>query len=280
VQPTDLNTVDNDRRGTRLCVAPQCRRYPAAGYSGARRAPPGLALCGTCRGRLAARLAGLPELYTELEGTLAHTRNDAERVRGRGQPGIPLNLRAVDARTKIHGTLAAWADLVVHGRNTTPPARTVPALAGFLGRHVDWLAAHPAAGDAAAEIGDLMGAGGHATRAPARHIRVGPCIDSRCSGTLAALFHDHAGRTPSAIVCDADNAHAWPPERWHTLRRLLHPGGPTAAGGVTAADISATWSIPANTVYGLARVHQWRRHRRSQRVYYNTDDVARTLDRQ
>jgi len=99
-------------------------------------------LCTSCRDRLAAHLRELPERYAALD----HGR----------LPGTPMPPDVVDARAAIRGVLATWAHLVVNGRATPRPARSVAGMAEFLHRHVDWLGAHPAAAEIVGEITELV----------------------------------------------------------------------------------------------------------------------------
>jgi hypothetical protein len=117
--------------GPRRCAASRCHRTSRTGSR----------LCAGCRDRLAERLRELPARY----GALAPSR----------PPGVPPSAHAAEARSAVRGVLAAWAHVVVGGRTVARPARSVAGLAGFLHRHVDWLGAHPAAGEIADELGDL-----------------------------------------------------------------------------------------------------------------------------
>jgi hypothetical protein len=108
-------------------------------------------LCAACRDSLATQLRDLPGLYVTVE----HHRT----------PGTPLSAQATGVRSAIRGALASWAHLVVGGRAVPRPGRSVADMAGFLHRHVDWLGAHPAAAEIAAEIGDLAARLRHASRA-------------------------------------------------------------------------------------------------------------------
>jgi hypothetical protein len=114
------------------------------------------ALCAPCQERLDRQLALLPRVYGELEVALVPAPDSGDRETGTARPGIPLNGPAVEARAAVRGALASWADLIVEGRTVRLPLRTVPALAAFLRRHLGWLAAHPAAEDAATEIGEVL----------------------------------------------------------------------------------------------------------------------------
>lgn len=114
------------------------------------------ALCVPCQERLDRQLALLPRVYGELEVALVAAQDPGDRLSGTDRPGIPLNGPAVEARTAIRDALTSWADLIVEGRTVRLPLRTVPALAAFLRRHLGWLAVHPAADDAAAEIDSVL----------------------------------------------------------------------------------------------------------------------------
>lgn len=65
----------------------------------------------------------------------------------------------VVGRAAVRGVLATWAHVVVTGRVVARPARSVAGLAEFLCRHIDWLGAHPAAAEFAAEVVGLVPVG-------------------------------------------------------------------------------------------------------------------------
>lgn len=234
------------------------------------------ALCVPCQERLDRQLALLPRVYGELEVALVSAPDSGDRVTGTARPGIPLNGPAVEARADIRGTLASWADLLVEGRTVRLPLRTVPALAAFLRRHLAWLAVHPAAEDAATEIDALLRRSLAVARPRHdRRIAVGPCVTTDCRGRLTAVARDPGTALPSAVECDTDPTHTWPPERWRALYRNL----PAVPSGLSAKQISYAWRIPAGTVPGLAEVHRWRRHKDGRQVYYAQEDVLDTLGR-
>lgn len=99
-------------------------------------------LCAGCRDLLAAHLRELPARYVALD----HGR----------LPGTPMSPDVVEARAAIRGVLATWAHLVVNGRATPRPRRSVAGMAEFLHRHADWLGAHPAAAEIIGEITELV----------------------------------------------------------------------------------------------------------------------------
>jgi hypothetical protein len=237
------------------------------------------ALCVPCQERLDRQLALLPRVYGELEVALVPAPDSGDRVTGTARPGIPLNGPAVEARADIRGTLASWADLLVEGRTVRLPLRTVPALAAFLRRHLGWLAVHPAAEDAAAEIDAVLRRSLRIARPRhERRIPVGPCIAAACRGRLTAVARDPDSAQPSAVECDTDPTHTWPPERWRALYRGL-PALPSGLSGLSAKQIAMAWRIPAGTVHWLAAEHHWRRSADGRHVYYAQEDVLDTLGR-
>jgi hypothetical protein len=155
-----------------------------------------------------------------------------ERVH-RGLPGgINLNAAAVAIRTDMITVLASWAGLIVDERRVPRPRRRdVRSLADFLVRHLDWLAGHSAAGDAAAEIAALVRAA-EDTISPDRAVRMelGPCDLSGCGRVISVTVRGDGDPTPSTIRCEG--GHMLPPRRWlmlkHRIERARH--GSRAAG--------------------------------------------------
>ncbi|WP_460624860.1 hypothetical protein [Kitasatospora kifunensis] len=229
----------------------------------------------------------LPQAYQALEEVLVPPTAAVTRTSGGGaRLGIPLNGRAVDARREILGTLATWAELVVEGKRLTRPRRTVPALAAFLQCHAHWLAAHPAAREAAAELETLLNSARRTAAAPmARRIPVGRCVVEGCGGGLTAVLGQERNAPASSVECDRDETHRWPPQRWLELcgEERHAPGGPAQnaaaqiPAGLTAAQIAHTWKISTGTVYWLASTHGWQRSRHGREVRYRQQDVLRSL---
>jgi hypothetical protein len=240
----------------------------------------GLRLCAGCVRSLGGALTDLPALYRECERVLGGglAGGLGERTTGGRLPGLPFNERAADARAAIVGTLSSWCGLVAEERQVTPPPRDVAALTAFLRRHAAWLAAHSAAGEAAAELTAVARAARRVVRAePVQRSHVGKCVEPGCSGQLVAWIRPDAGvSTRTRVDCDADPNHRWSGDQWTALRARLR-----AAGGapdsqpcwLTAQDVATLWSTSMGTVYRLASEHAWRRVRRSGAVYYAEPDV-------
>lgn len=47
---------------------------------------------------------------------------------------------------------------------------------------------------------------------------------------------------------------------------------------LTASEVATRWRIAPGTVYWLANERGWRRYRDGRRVYYNLDDVVKTME--
>ncbi|MCD0448182.1 hypothetical protein LO762_03065 [Actinocorallia sp. API 0066] len=169
-------------------------------------------------------LANLPALYDdcvrrEETGTLQVRRRGSRKNRSID----PMSPAAVDTRAAIRVVLEHWAGLVASERRVQPPDRDIRVLTGFLRRHAEWLAAHPAAAEAVDEIRDLVLSARRAAypKGGARS-RVGSCPN--CSGELVALIRAGDDALPSEIVCTSVPEHAWPAARWATLAREMRRG--------------------------------------------------------
>jgi hypothetical protein len=212
---------------THLCESPRCWRDPDTGELRPDLAAPGFLLCWTCRDRLAADLTRLPDICADLESALANTGSNAGGpvVSGSRERALPINIAAAYARTEIQPVLLSWVVLVVEQRGINPPARIrdPDVLARWLGRHVDWLAAHPAAGDAAEEIAEARRVAFRgAYPNVVRRVKLGACpADSGCAGTVHAIVRDPGAFLPSSALCTDDPCHEWPMSAWGDLRRAM-----------------------------------------------------------
>lgn len=198
-----------------LCRAASCRD--------GRHGPGARSLCPSCRDRLVRTLDSLPVLYADCVRGVAPSvvrviRRAPARV-GSPSPG------GADIRSAIRAVLASWAGLVAGERGITPPARDVPALARFLGRHADWLSGHSTAGDLVEEIQDLAGTA-RALAYPdgVRRMHVGGCPDRDCDGDLVALVRTRGG-PPAEIVCSVSPDRSWPVTAWSALARQTRARG-------------------------------------------------------
>ncbi|MFG2357355.1 hypothetical protein [Streptomyces sp. NPDC048521] len=202
---------------------------------------------------------------------------------------MPLNTAAVEVRTAITRVLASWSGLVAEQRGTAAPRREVPALTGFLLRHLDWLSGHEAVGDLTEEVAGLMRAAARVVDAPPeRSLPVGACRTAGCGGTLVARSVRDSG-TPPEVVCTATPAHRWELHEWLPKDADQEPGPQDADGDalhaaaaatslwLSATDIARLWQAPRGTVYRLASEKGWRRRSRAGRTYYHAGDAQRSL---
>ncbi|MFF4324667.1 hypothetical protein [Streptomyces sp. NPDC001568] len=272
---------------TALCHGEGCRGDGRA----RRRTAPGSRLCRACREHFGAGLAELAHLYEECGRILGGAAPGSlrERTTGGDFPGLPFNAGAADVRARMVSVLGSWSGLVVQERGFASPPRTVAALAAFLIRNADWLAAHPAAAEASEEMARLVRAGRRAAFPdPTRTVRLGTCPEAGCSGGLSLAVRDGSRAEGPSIVCDAAPDHRWGSERWSELSRSMENGAAAGAGApvavpterwLAAADIARLWHAPVGTVYRLASEEGWRRRNRSGRTYYSETDVRACFSR-
>ncbi|MFE9427172.1 hypothetical protein ACFYNO_29865 [Kitasatospora sp. NPDC006697] len=242
----------------------------------------GTRLCADCREGLLRALTALPGIYEECAQLLGSSpRSARERTTGGPLPGIRFNTAAADTRAAILATLGSWSGLVAAERELEAPKREVRPLVGFLLRHLDWLAAHPAAGEAGEEVGRVLAEASRVARPDRRRrLPVGPCVRPGCPGTLTAPAGG-SGRL-TAIECDADPEHRWQGDQWTQLGRVLRRAGPARPAvqrWLTAADIALLWNTPVGTVYRLASEQRWRRRSSGGRTYYTEADVHACFSR-
>lgn len=220
----------------RRCQNGNCRGQ--TGDQPARLAAPGLRLCKVCSAEAVACLAALPDLYADCETALARRPRPAlERAGSRRRTtALPIDEAAANARSAILAILAGWSALVADERAVTRPARRQAGeLAAFLGRHADWLLAHPAAGEFAAEIGAVTQAARRAADPRnEQRILLGRCPHRGCTETVyATRVVGEAGGSRN-VRCDA--GHSWRPHQWLLLSRQL---GPALATGEDEQDEGA-----------------------------------------
>lgn len=215
-----------------LCVAPGCRARgqhandcPGGDCRGClpRRAADGLRLCWQHARHLETDARQLAPLYDELALALAGISSPICRVSGSPDRSSRIpNPAAIEVRGTIRAVLAAWCRLIAEGRGVELPRDEVADMSEYVARHAHWLAAHPAAGDASAELRELA-VRAHRIAYPdgTRVVAVGPCPRDGCDGTIRAVLRASDSLLPSRIVCDANADHVWPADQWLTLGRQL-----------------------------------------------------------
>lgn len=172
----------------------------------------------------------LPDLYHQLEERLTTTGGSLTGLpSGSKEPGINLNHRVAQCRTDIRANLTTWARVVIEERHMTYPDDTVPAIARFLARQLDWCLAQPYTKQL---VNDLLDDWATAQRLNdpnrVRSFNVGPCPEHGCEGTLVARIRSKDVLLPSDVTCDlspedddGNLTHIWPADRWMTLGRRI-----------------------------------------------------------
>ncbi|WP_420313314.1 hypothetical protein ACOB87_44335 [Streptomyces sp. YS-B37] len=143
-----------------------------------------------------------------------------------------LDIAVLDARHNILTILESWSSLVAEKRGTTAPARSVPSLARFLVRHLEWLAGQPPADDFADEIERLVGELRQTIDPDPHplHALIRSCVVDGCPGTISALPQRGTGAgsgsgtgpgsgSGGSIRCSS--GHAWNVGEWLGLRTLM-----------------------------------------------------------
>lgn len=219
-------------RGVHLVT---CEGEPCTGCW-PRRAADGLRLCWLHRDQLArnALRAGVVHAELVLQLDPSGTGGQGVVVGGTRDIGIDLNPRAVEARDRIVGVLASWAEMIADERGFARPSRHPVQTAGFVADNATWLAAHVTAGDAFDELRELAYGEPYRVACPSgtRVRYVGPCPHGGCSGEVQAFLRLTSALTPSEVRCGDNKAHAWLPSQYLSLAAQL--GSQRAREGVTA----------------------------------------------
>jgi len=214
-----------------LCAAPHCRirgqhttDCPGGDCRGClpRPAADGLQLCWPHVGWLEADARQAAELYDELALVLAGGAGHGERTSGSPDRTRLPNPAAMEARATIRAVLASWCRLIAEERGVELPRDEVADMGAYIARHAHWLAAHPAAGEAADELRELVRVARRiAYPDGTRAVDVGPCPHDGCGGTLRALLRRGDPLLPAVVVCSVDDQHEWSADQWLTLGRQL-----------------------------------------------------------
>ena len=146
--------------------------------------------------------------------------------------GLDLNERAAEMRAIIKHRLVAIVRMIAEERGLPLPEDRVPPLARYVAKHAQWLAAHSAAGDISDELADTASEAfhiAHPTGARRYQLKdpygnpVGcPATVEEgdfCIGSLWTILRRTDSLLPSELVCDHDNEHYVPADKWMTFGR-------------------------------------------------------------
>lgn len=188
-----------------------------------RRADDGLVLCRRHTLLIAEDAVTVSVLFDALADRLAASGLPGEWTTGSRDPGLKINLRAVDARIAIRHILVAWTTFIAETRGVTLPDDDTESLGTFVARHAAWLAAQPDTAAAVSTELQTLVREAHPIAYPSgvRVFDVAPCPTQECPGTLRAVLRRSDSLLPAAVVCDRDNAHTWTADRWLALGRQI-----------------------------------------------------------
>lgn len=213
-----------------------------------RRAADGLYVCHGCRIRLERELGDLPGLDIDLIRAHSLSGPPKERVKGgEVEAQMPIKANIVELRSQLLASIASWARVVCEERDVSTPDLTVPAIAAFLLRHVDWIAAQPFVDEYDHEIHSLRRqAFSKAFPTGRRQFPLGDCVEPECPGTLIAVVNDIDTLLPEEITCDYSPDHRWPSSKWRELGKRL--GIVISDPKLTVAQAAKIYDIPARTM--------------------------------
>lgn len=214
---------------TVLCISPHCYTTEL-GALVPRQAADGLNLCTPCLGRIAPQAIAAAELYGELEHALTTSGTPGETPPPNKPGSREPNEAAVWARAHIRHTLASWCRLISEDRGLSLPDDDVYAMARYIGRHAQWLAAQSFADEVCVELRELAFGRGRAVAYPSggrSYPLQGPdgpvlCPGEECSGALWAVLRTADSKVPSELVCSVNDEHRLPSTQWLAYGQRLH----------------------------------------------------------
>ncbi|MEU6996575.1 hypothetical protein ABZ953_38720 [Streptomyces sp. NPDC046465] len=186
------------------------------------RAAAGSVLCAPCVEQLERTLHTLPGLHQEgLHHILSTSRRrNPTKVSG-SRKRDHLNISALDARNNILAILESWAGYVVEKSGASVPGRSVPHLACFLIRHLEWLTAQPPAVEFADEVESLQVESLRAIdpEPDDQHAPVIGCVVDDCPGTINASPPGAGSAVRGSVSCTS--GHSWEMRELLTIRHLM-----------------------------------------------------------
>lgn len=248
-----------------LCVVPNCliprRHLQTCETEDCNGCLPGLAadgllICNHHHDRAIRDLRTLPQLDRDLSRAVAAKGGPSGvgRVKGNpGHPGISLDQNVLDAADYLRGRLTELCAFVSIERGHTAPKWNVPAMVGWLNKHVEWMSANtelaPIWGRQVANV--TVEAKRRAYRTRPDGVLIGHCTQTTDDGAVCAQPlrykpSDYAGdRTVTCRGC----GHAY------TVNSLAEVADPAAAA--PALDLVALLGHRFNRVIDSSTIRQW-----------------------
>lgn len=206
-----------------------------------------MTLCPSCGDRFADKLAGIGDLYADLQYTRA--RWDVMTITtGRGgDTGLPFAEAASQASSALISTVLFWSQQLAQIRASLwELPNTLTGIASWLARRLDWLRAATWAADAYVQVKQVVSRARCAIDRPTHRtaFAVGPCPEliettRYCPGVVWAYVPLRVGEIPAVLRCRAPecvrHVRPWTTEQWRNagvriLRRerallaAAHPG--------------------------------------------------------
>lgn len=206
----DFSNVD-------LCIGELCGAYRESRGS---LSTDGARICEGCTERLRGQLGDLPRAYDGLVDVMQPSpQQPFLRVKGmRGASGIRIDEAASTCRSEVLGLLRSWSALVAEECAVRGPAsHDCAAMAAFLIRHLEWLLAHPAAGDFVDEVHAVSASLRKTINSGRPQFDIGPCVRPGCDDRLVAMMSATSGKYE--VHCG--RGHIWRADQWLQLYRRL-----------------------------------------------------------
>lgn len=180
----------------------------------------GSTLCSPCIRQLERHLRALPGLHQEFLHDMSSTSRGVNPTKVTGsRERDHVNVSLFDTRHRILAILESWAGIIVEKLGTAAPSRTVPRLAGFLLRNLEWLTAQPPAADFADEIESLHAESVRTIDADAEQGALTiECVMADCPGTIKVASRNTRNTSNGILSCSS--GHSWEMREWLSLRYL------------------------------------------------------------
>jgi hypothetical protein len=259
-------------RHTDTCPAPDTCRGCLP-----RRAADGLRICTICTSRIGEDALTAAQLHDDLAQVLLH-RSRGERTSGTGDPSPAIRDDVVETREAIYGTLTNLTKLISTERGILPPwewrTEQLPpgfigpprrirvgvgyplALARYIAKHRDWLAAHPQADEHAGDLRAIAADGrirALAYPCGSDRLYIGDCpllvrdldgVESTCGARLYQVADAPLIECPGCGT--AETVEQW--QRW-----IVGDARGVVDGYAAAAWLSLRWCRPVDP----ALIRQW-----------------------
>jgi hypothetical protein len=233
----------------------------------------GLYLCQWCLRRLSHDAFRAAWLFESLGVVLTGGGRAGDGgVRSGGDPGIDLNPAMLEAREAIGTTLVALVRLVVEERGVATPGASPPAMATFLARHAQWLAAHRAADEHARDLRDIATDARTfrlAFPSGSDRLYIGRCPLRAASGDGVCGARLYQRADEPLLTCPGCEVFAV--VQWWQRQLVGQAGDGIADAYIVAAMLSVQWSRPV--LPSLLRVWAHRGHV----ARHGRDDRGRVL---